>query len=57
MMLVDDVVSTGDILAQRHFPIEDDDRCATRYEKVPSREVERIRGVPADGTEVGGGAP
>jgi methionyl-tRNA formyltransferase len=45
MMLLDEGVDTGDILAQRRFPIEDDDTCATIYEKVARSEDEMIREV------------
>jgi methionyl-tRNA formyltransferase len=45
MMLLDDGVDTGDILAQRRFPIEPDDTCATVYEKVSRSEEEMIREV------------
>jgi methionyl-tRNA formyltransferase len=38
-------VDTGDILAQRRFPIEDDDTCATIYDKVAASENEMIREV------------
>lgn len=45
MMLLDDGVDTGDILAQRRFPIEEDDTCATVYDKVATSEQEMIREV------------
>jgi methionyl-tRNA formyltransferase len=45
MMLLDEGVDTGDILAQRRFPIEDDDTCATIYEKVARSEDDMIREV------------
>jgi len=45
MMLLDDGVDTGDILAQRLFPIDDEDTCATIYEKVARSEDEMIREV------------
>lgn len=45
MMLLDEGVDTGDILAQRLFPIDDDDTCATIYEKVARSEDEMIREV------------
>lgn len=45
MMLLDEGVDTGDILAQRRFPIDDDDTCATIYDKVARSEDEMIREV------------
>lgn len=45
MMLLDEGVDTGDILAQRRFPIADDDTCATIYDKVSRSEDEMIREV------------
>ena len=45
MMLLDEGVDTGDILAQRLFPIDDDDTCATIYDKVARSEDEMIREV------------
>jgi len=45
MMLLDEGVDTGDILAQRRFPIEDDDTCATIYDKVARSGDEMIREV------------
>jgi methionyl-tRNA formyltransferase len=45
LMFLDEGVDTGDILAQRAFPIEDDDTCATVYEKVARSEDEMIREV------------
>lgn len=45
MMLLDEGVDTGDILAQRRFPIEEDDTCATLYEKVARSGDEMIREV------------
>lgn len=45
MMLLDEGVDTGDILAQRRFSIEDDDTCATIYDKVARSEDEMIREV------------
>ncbi len=45
MMLLDEGVDTGDMLAQRRFPIEDDDTCATIYDKVAASEDEMIREV------------
>jgi methionyl-tRNA formyltransferase len=45
LMFLDEGVDTGDILAQRSFPIEDDDTCATVYEKVARSEDEMIREV------------
>ena len=45
MMLLDEGVDTGDILAQRRFPIDDDDTCATIYERVAASEDEMIREV------------
>jgi methionyl-tRNA formyltransferase len=45
MMLLDEGVDTGDILAQRRFPIKDDDTCATIYEQVARSEDEMIREV------------
>jgi methionyl-tRNA formyltransferase len=45
MLLLDEGVDTGDILAQRSFPIEDDDTCATIYDKVANSEDEMIREV------------
>jgi methionyl-tRNA formyltransferase len=45
MMLLDEGVDTGDILAQRRFPIEAHDTCATVYDKVARSEDEMIREV------------
>lgn len=45
MMLLDEGVDTGDILAQRRFPIEEDDTCATVYDKVARSADEMIREV------------
>ena len=45
MMLLDEGVDTGDILAQRRFPIDDDDTCATIYDKVARSGDEMIREV------------
>jgi methionyl-tRNA formyltransferase len=45
LMFLDEGVDTGDILAQRTFPIEDHDTCATVYEKVARSEDEMIREV------------
>ena len=45
MILLDEGVDTGDIVAQRRFPIEDDDTCATIYEKVARSEEEMLREV------------
>lgn len=45
LMFLDEGVDTGDILAQRAFPIEDDDTCATVYDKVARSEDEMIREV------------
>lgn len=45
MLLLDDGVDTGDIIAQRAFPISDDDTCATTYDKVAASEDEMIREV------------
>jgi methionyl-tRNA formyltransferase len=43
MMLLDDGVDTGDIIAQRRFAIDLDDTCATVYDKVAASEVDMIR--------------
>ena len=45
MMRLDEGVDTGDIIAQRRFPIDDDDTCATIYDKVARSEDEMIREV------------
>jgi methionyl-tRNA formyltransferase len=45
MMLLDEGVDTGDIVAQRRFPIDDHDTCKTVYDKVARSEVEMIREV------------
>ena len=45
LMFLDEGVDTGDILAQRAFPIEDDDTCATIYDRVALSEDEMIREV------------
>ncbi len=45
LMLLDEGVDTGDILAQRRFPILPEDTCATIYEKVASSEDEMIREI------------
>jgi methionyl-tRNA formyltransferase len=45
LMFLDEGVDTGDILAQRAFPIADDDTCATVYDKVARSEDEMIREV------------
>ncbi len=45
LMLLDAGVDTGDILAQRRFPILEDDTCATIYDKVAVSEDEMIREV------------
>lgn len=45
MILLDEGVDTGDIIAQRAFPIEDADTCATVYEKVAQSEEDMIREV------------
>ena len=45
LMFLDEGVDTGDILAQRAFPIGDDDTCATIYDKVARSEDEMIREV------------
>jgi len=45
LMFLDEGVDTGDILAQRAFPIEDDDTCATVYDRVARSEDEMIREV------------
>ncbi len=45
LMVLDEGVDTGDILAQRAFPIDDDDTCATIYDKVAHSEDEMIREV------------
>jgi len=43
MMLLDDGVDTGYIIAQRRFAIDLDDTCATVYDKVAASEVDMIR--------------
>jgi len=45
MMLLDDGVDTGDVIAQRRFPIEEHDTCATVYDKVARSEEEMLREV------------
>jgi methionyl-tRNA formyltransferase len=45
MMLLDEGVDTGDVIAQRSFPIEDHDTCKTVYDKVAESEVDMIREV------------
>ncbi len=45
MMFLDEGVDTGDIIAQRKFPIENDDTCATIYDKVAHSEEEMLREV------------
>jgi methionyl-tRNA formyltransferase len=45
LMFLDEGVDTGDILAQRAFPIADHDTCATIYERVAISEDEMIREV------------
>ncbi|HVQ35682.1 MAG TPA: methionyl-tRNA formyltransferase [Candidatus Bathyarchaeia archaeon] len=45
LMVLDDGVDTGDIVAQRRFPIDDADTCATLYEKVARSEDDMIREV------------
>lgn len=45
MILLDDGVDTGDIIAQRRFPVLDDDTCGTLYENVARSEEEMLREV------------
>ena len=45
MMFLDAGVDTGDIIAQRRFPIEDDDTCATIYDKVARSEDDMLREI------------
>ena len=39
----DDGVDTGDVIAQRNFPIEQDDTCATVYDKATQASIETLR--------------
>jgi methionyl-tRNA formyltransferase len=45
MLYLDEGVDTGDIVAQRVIPIEDDDDCGTIYDKVAESEDEMLREV------------
>lgn len=45
MLALDDGVDTGDIIAQRDFPITAEDTCGTLYDKVARSEVEMIAEV------------
>lgn len=45
LMLLDEGVDTGDILAQRVIPITPDDTCGTVYDKVAATELEMIAEV------------
>ncbi len=45
MMFLDEGVDTGDIVAQRRFPIEEYDTCATIYDKVAESEVDMLREI------------
>ncbi len=45
MLLLDEGVDTGDIIAQRSFPITLEDTCATVYEKVAQSEEDMIREI------------
>jgi methionyl-tRNA formyltransferase len=42
MFFIDEGVDTGDIIDQRPIPIEDDDDCATLYEKVAAAAIEML---------------
>lgn len=45
MIVLDEGVDTGDIVAQRRIEITDEDTCATVYDKVAASEVEMLREV------------
>jgi methionyl-tRNA formyltransferase len=43
MFFLDDGVDTGDVIAQRRIPIDEEDTCATLYAKVAASAVEMLR--------------